>query len=298
MFYYCIPKRFILPIDPVTTGQFLQPLTGSIMFTILFPTDFSAPAAHALQYAVALAEKITAKVVLFHAVPVPLQDPNTFFKPAEIYSKDESQTKLEALKAQVAARVPCDTVLKVGYSVTELTDYMEENFVDIVMLGTRGAGNTPDTLVGSTTDGLIQKTKRPVLVIPAGASFVPPGRIVLAADLKETNRTSLDSLIALARLFKAEVLVVNVTSDAGELPEKKAVEALKLEEYLDEIPASMHVVVDDEVTEAIEDFALANNAQMLAVVARKHVFIGSLFHDSVTRKLTLHTDLPLLTMVE
>ncbi len=268
------------------------------MFTILFPTDFSAPAGQALQYAVSLAEKIAARVVLLHAVPVPLQDPNTFFKPSEIYSRDESQAKLEALRAQVVTRVPCDTVLKVGYSVTELTDFMEENLVDLVVIGTRGAGDTPDTLVGSTTAGLIQKSKRPVLVIPAGASFVLPQRIVLGADLKETARTSLEPLIALARLFRAEILVVNVTSDASELPEEKAVEALKLEDYLEEVPASVHVVVDDEVTEAIEDFALANNAQLLAVVARRRGFFASFFHDSVTRKLTLHTDLPLLALVE
>jgi nucleotide-binding universal stress UspA family protein len=268
------------------------------MFTILFPTDFSAPADQALQYAVALAEKIAAKVVLFHAVPVPLQDPNTFFKPAEIYSRDESQAKLEALRAQVATRIPCDAVLKVGYSVTELTDFMEANFVDMVLIGTRGAGDTPDTLVGSTTAGLIGNSKRPVLVIPAGAAFVPPDRIVLGADLRETNRTSLHPLIALARLFDSEILVVNVTSQAGELPVKKAVEALKLEDYLEEVPTSVHVVVDDQVTEAIEKFAVANNAQMLAVVARKHGFLASLFHDSITRKMTLHTGLPLLALVE
>jgi universal stress protein A len=89
------------------------------MFTILFPTDFSQPAAHALEYAIALAQKVGGKLLLLHAVPVPLQDPNTFFKASEVYSKDEAKAKLDALHGQIAARVPCESILKVGHSVTE-----------------------------------------------------------------------------------------------------------------------------------------------------------------------------------
>jgi nucleotide-binding universal stress UspA family protein len=76
-------------------------------------------AAHALEYAIALAQKVGGKLLLLHAVPVPLQDPNTFFKASEVYSKDEAKAKLDALHGQIAARVPCESILKVGHSVTE-----------------------------------------------------------------------------------------------------------------------------------------------------------------------------------
>ncbi len=268
------------------------------MFTILFPTDFSQPAAYALEYAVALAGKAGARILLFHAVPVPLQDPNTFFKPSEIYSKDESKGKLEALKSQLGARgVPCETVLRVGYSVTEVLDLMEQSVVDLVIIGTRGAGSTPDPLVGSTTAGLIEKSRRPVLVIPAASAFVPLQRIVLAADLKETGPASLEPLTAFARLFRAEILVVNV-SKGGQLSEEKSAVALKLEDFLADVPSSMHVMVHDDAAEGLENFVLEKRAQMLALVARKHGFFASLFHDSITRKMTLHAEAPLLVLVE
>ncbi len=268
------------------------------MFTILFPTDFSQPAAHALEYAVSLAEKIGGKLLLLHAVPVPLQDPNTFFKDSEVYSKDQAKAKLDALQRQIAARVPCESVLKVGYSVTEAVSLMKQSAVDLVIIGTQGAGSTPDPLVGSTTAGLIQKSPRPVLVIPAGAAFVAPQRIVLAADLRETSRTSLEPLVAFAGLFRAEVLVVNVAAQAGELPEEKSVVALRLEDYLGGVPGSVHVVVHDDVAGGIENFVLEQRAQLLALVARKHGFFASLFHDSVTRKMTLHAQVPLLALME
>jgi nucleotide-binding universal stress UspA family protein len=268
------------------------------MFTILFPTDFSQPAAHALEYAVSLAEKIGGKLLLLHTVPVPLQDPNTFFKASEVYSKDEAKAKLDALHGQVAARVPCESVLKVGHSVTEAVDLMKQSAVDLVIIGTRGAGSTPDPLVGSTTAGLVQKSPRPVLVIPAAAAFVAPQRIVLAADLRETSRTALEPLVAFADLFRAEVLVVNVTTQAGQLSEEKSVVALQLEDYLGNVPSSVHVVVHDDVAEGIENFVLEKRAQLLALVARKHGFLASLFHDSVTRKMTLHAQVPLLALTE
>jgi nucleotide-binding universal stress UspA family protein len=268
------------------------------MFTILFPTDFSQPAAHALEYAVSLAEKIGGKLLLLHAVPIPLQDPNTFFKASEVYSKDEAKVKLEGLQRQVAARVPCEAVLKVGYSVTEATDLMKQSTVDLVVIGTRGAGSTPDPLVGSTTAVLIEKSPRPVLVIPAAAAFVAPQRIVLAADLRETNRTTLEPLVAFSRLLRAEVLVVNVATREGRLPEEKSVAALQLEDYLGEVPSSLHVVVHDDVAEGIENFVLEKRAQLLVLVARKHGFFASLFHDSVTRKMALHAQVPLLALTE
>ena len=268
------------------------------MFTILFPTDFSQPAAHALEYAVALAEKIGGKLLLLHVVPVPLQDPNTFFKASEVYSKDEAKAKLDALQRQLATRVPCEAVLKIGHSVTEAVDLMQQSVVDLVVIGTRGAGSTPDPLVGSTTAGLIEKSPRPVLVIPAAAAFVAPQRIVLAADLRETNRTALEPLVAFARLFGSEVLVVNVSTRAGGLPEEKSVVALQLEDYLGDVPSSVHVVVHDDVAEGLENFVLEKRAHLLVLVARKHGFFTSLFHDSVTRKMTLHAQVPLLALVE
>jgi nucleotide-binding universal stress UspA family protein len=268
------------------------------MFTILFPTDFSQPAAHALEYAVSLVEKIGGKLLLLHAVPVPLQDPNTFFKASEVYSKDEAKAKLEGLQRQVAARVPCEATLKIGHSVTEAVDLMKGAAVDLVVIGTRGAGSTPDPLVGSTTAGLIEKSPRPVLVIPAAAAFVAPQRIVLAADLRETHRTTLEPLVAFAQLFRAEVLAVNVTTREGQLPEEKSVAALQLENYLGGVPSSMHVVVHDDVAEGLENFVLEKRAQLLTLVARKHGFFASLFHESITRKMTLHATVPLLALVE
>jgi hypothetical protein len=73
-------------------------------------------------------------------------------------------------------------------------------------------------------------------------------------------------------LFRAEVLVVNVATQAGQLPEEKSVVALQLEDYLGDVPSSVHVVVHDDVAEGIENFVLEKRAQLLALVARKHGF--------------------------
>jgi nucleotide-binding universal stress UspA family protein len=205
---------------------------------------------------------------------------------------------LEALKRQLEARgVPCETVLRVGYSITEVLDLIELSVIDLVIIGTRGAGNTPDPLVGSTTAGLIEKSRRPVLVIPAASAFIPLQRMVLAVDLKETSRTALEPLSAFARLFGAEILVVNISA-GGRLSEEKSVVALRLEDYLEDVASSMHVVVHDDVVEGLKNFVLEKRAQMLAVMARKHGFFASLFHDSITRKMTLHSEVPLLVLVE
>jgi nucleotide-binding universal stress UspA family protein len=174
---------------------------------------------------------------------------------------------------------------------------MKQSAFDLVIIGTRGRAVPPIRWVGSTTAELVQSHRGRAGDSGCGG-LVAPQRIVLAADLRETSCTALEPLVAFAGLFRAEVLVVNVATQAGQLPEEKSVVALQLEDYLGDVPSSVHVVVHDDVAEGIENFVLEKRAQLLALVARKHGFFASLFHDSITRKMTLHAQVPLLTLTE
>ncbi len=268
------------------------------MLTILCPTDFSPTADKALHYATALASKAKARIILLHITPFLVADPDTFFTPDSVYSVDESKSKLQQLTQKVSGQVPCEAVHKVGDATDSIVDFAKNSQADLVVMGTKGAGGTPDALVGSTVAGVLTKTERPVLVIPANADITPIPKIVYAADLQDLKRSAIDPLLAMARLLGSEIMVLNVAPSSKALPEEKAGEALKLEDLMGDVPSSTHVIVHDDIAEGIEKFIQDQGAGMLAIVARKHGFFQSMFHDSITRRMALHTHIPLLALVE
>ena len=52
--------------------------------------------------------------------------------------------------------------------VATILQQADEHDVDLIILGTHGRGVVYQMLVGSTSEGVLRKTSRPVLLVPAG----------------------------------------------------------------------------------------------------------------------------------
>ncbi|MFM1851095.1 MAG: hypothetical protein RIS54_779 [Verrucomicrobiota bacterium] len=55
-----------------------------------------------------------------------------------------------------------------GHRAAQQFDQADEHDVDLIILGTHGRGVVYQMLVGSTSEGVLRKTSRPVLLVPAG----------------------------------------------------------------------------------------------------------------------------------
>jgi nucleotide-binding universal stress UspA family protein len=281
------------------------------MDTLLVTTDFSTASTQATNYAIALAQKLNAKLLLFHAVRLPYMDPETFIQPTEFYSIDQAKEKLRNLCESISGQVACDylvksgtaadeigALLQTGSGVRQLGSLVTDRKIALIIIGTTGAGNRPDELVSSTAARLIKESICPVLVVPENAVFTDIRKIALAADLKYFSQQTLQPLLSLARSTQAEMLIVNVEKTIEELPEEKAVEAFKLENFLEEVPVSIHVEVNDDVLEGLQNFVDFHQVDMIAVIAHKYSFFESFFHQSMSRKIALHTSVPMLVLKE
>lgn len=149
------------------------------MKTILYATDLSKNSSYAFLYAIDMARKHDARIVVLHAFE-PLPKEVRFVEALERIESKESEEMVEkirkrlhrfceATEAQVG--VPCvELVSKIlvprGYPPDEILKTAEKEDCDIIVLGTHGKGFLAHTFLGSVSRSLLNRTRKPVLIVP------------------------------------------------------------------------------------------------------------------------------------
>ncbi len=127
---------------------------------ILFATDFSQHADHALGYALSLAQEYGAELTLLHVLEeIPLS------WDLSAVSADVVQRLEKSLTPDVRAKCDIKSRLRVGRPYQEIVRAALENRVDLAVLGVRGRNALDLALFGSTTHRVIQQAPCPVLAV-------------------------------------------------------------------------------------------------------------------------------------
>jgi len=275
------------------------------MKTIIVPTDFSKNAMNAVEYAVDMALDIHASITLVHICPMPAGY-SEMPVPADIYTRmlDDAEKNMKELKQKVINRtgeaLRIYTEVEMGGVVSALQEYCSKLKPYAVIMSSHGAGGVERVLFGSNTLAAIKNLSWPLIIIPAEAKFHHIQRIGLACDLKKvTDTVPLEEVKALIKEFKAKLLVLHVNSDATHPYGPEVIEQSGLlNEMLDELHPSWHFLDSDEIDTGISEFAEKHKLDMLIVIPKKHSLIGQLFHKSETKKLALHTHIPIMSIHE
>lgn len=151
---------------------------------VLVPTDFSAPSATALAYAMALARRFGAALHVLHTVEEPLaQGWNGFGLPVlpELRSEvlAEAQRQLEAAVPRLERdRQATELVTCVGDPCREILRFAKERAVDLIVMGTHGRGGMAHLLLGSVAEKVVREAPCPVLTVRhPERDFLAVGRI-------------------------------------------------------------------------------------------------------------------------
>ncbi len=152
--------------------------------SILAPTDLSALARHAVVRAALLAAELGARLSLQHVVNVGALDTlrhliDAGCRPACSRScSTRCAARSSALAAEMHRRhgVTPELHLAVGGVLGEIVGHAEAIDADLLVMGARGAGFMRELLIGSTTERVLRKTVRPMLVVKQiAARALPPG---------------------------------------------------------------------------------------------------------------------------
>lgn len=139
--------------------------------TILVPCDFSDYADHAFTWAVAMAERWGAKIVLVHAA----QSFSRLAYPDSLYLLDlpkleaelitDAEKRLQDFVARKATgSVTVETRAALGDPFWEICQAAEREHADLIVMGSHGRTGLAHVLLGSVAERVVRHAPCPVLV--------------------------------------------------------------------------------------------------------------------------------------
>ena len=142
------------------------------MKTILVPVDFSKVSDAVVNEAAALARALDARVLLLTVVqsPAVLGEYASAVDIAEITAAGEKNAarQLDKLADKLKKQlINTERVQLTGPPVMHIIEQAEKNEADYIVMGSHGHTALYDLLVGSTTHGVLMRSKCPVMVVPA-----------------------------------------------------------------------------------------------------------------------------------
>jgi nucleotide-binding universal stress UspA family protein len=275
------------------------------MKTIIVPTDFSPISLNAANYAAEMARSINSDLSLFHIcllpittygdVPYPIENMDSSLSGAEgkIF-----EVKMDLAK-KTGGKVKIDTDVRVAATVTgELANYCKEKKPYAVVMGTQGTSAVERIFFGSNTINAMKHLAWPVIVVPPEAKFTTIKKIGLACDLKNVDETVPFSQIkSLVNQFNAElyILHINAEGDKGFTTEK-TIESRSLQDMLDYLHPVYRFLHYDDIENGLEEFAETNQLDLLITIPKRHNIIDKIFHKSHSKKLVMHTHVPVIAI--
>jgi nucleotide-binding universal stress UspA family protein len=138
---------------------------------ILVPYDFGEPAEAALAYALALVEKLGARVTLLHVYEVPTYGYAEMMAVAVEFAAEIQRRAVESLEkiARQARRpsVELDTKVERGHAWMTIVDAAEQLPADLIVMGTHGRKGMPRLFLGSVAEKVVRSGPCPVLTVHA-----------------------------------------------------------------------------------------------------------------------------------
>jgi nucleotide-binding universal stress UspA family protein len=192
---------------------------------ILVPVDFSDPSKEALKYGMSLAVELNATLIVTHVVQYSV--PAAYAFPIETHQIQRNQ--VGQIEQQLKDLIPvdfrqslnCRFIAKAGVIEDELLGIIEEEPVDLVVMGTHGRRRFERWILGSATEHILRKVHVPILTVShldEGYEIgelrpVPLHKLLYATDIAANSSDTMRLALDLASEFSAELIVLHVMQE-------------------------------------------------------------------------------------
>lgn len=274
---------------------------------LLLPTDFSPHSLQAAQYAAHLAHHLKSEIVLFHCYHIPAVDP---MMPGEIIGeltsniKDEAETEIEKCKNQLKEylqknqlEVSIKSVIRLGFAVEEITEYVNESKPLLTVIGSRNRSGWERFLSGSILKPLIDSLNSTILVIPENIIF-PKHKIKLlyASDFNDADISAIQQLFQI--LFSLKIQLTCLHIDTEKAPNYIQYEMdelqLKIQKIIENHDVAFDIVEGFDAKEGISSYLKNHDVDILCAYSTQKNFLEKLFEGSLTEHLAIESNRPLL----
>ena len=196
------------------------------MKKILLPCDFSKPAINAFRFALDIAKQSKGSIHLLNVIDLPVLHDTVIMPVLNFEQKLLKELKEKAvselnkiIKKYNTEEVSIVTKVQFGTLSTMVTDYIADQAIDLVLMGSHGVSGLREFFIGSNTEKIVRKSTVPVLVMKS--YYKGPIKNIVFPNTLDTEEQE-DLIIkvkVLQNFFKAKLHIVwintplNFTSD-------------------------------------------------------------------------------------
>ncbi|EIJ39893.1 universal stress protein [Leeuwenhoekiella palythoae] len=270
---------------------------------ILVPIDFSQSSKIGVEYATKVAESLNSEIIFVHtysggyqyagygAIAYPV--PDNFSSYQDLY-KEKMLEFLENFPR--LATIKYKSIVTSGRTSDIIFQLATEEKVNLVIMGTEGAGEVEGYLAGTTSEKISMDVPCPVLVVPEDLETFGLKRICLALDSDNLRPDRELSILAnLLMAFNASLFIFHSSKSKDEnINEQEVKDYYKQFFNLENI--SVHLFSDGKTEENITNFLKENIIDVLALLYREHDFIEKLTELGLRRKMIFKSEAPVLIL--
>lgn len=279
------------------------------MKQILIPTDFSENAWNAIQYGLELMKDQKCTFHLIHVNPMTVYsgaESSVLMSGSEISGRMVQET-LVNLKKRIE-KIESDMPNPNHYFVpVSLYDFFAESIkrevdhrkIDLIIMGTKGAGGLKKATIGSNTGDIITRVKCPLIAVPEKSSYSGIREIAFPTDYQiGYDMKVLDDLLEIAKINKASIRIVHISKKGEVLSSEQEQNKEFLKDYLLDIPHTFHCLPGTRLDTVIQQFCESHQIGMIAMVAKNLNFFQQILFRPRVEEISYHTKIPFLVLHE
>jgi nucleotide-binding universal stress UspA family protein len=283
------------------------------MKKILVPTDFSEQAGYAMDLACQMARTANIELVALHVLdhtglfdfstgssayplmgnPAGLDLDQKFL--ASLYSNAEEKCA-KFLKPYEKEGLKISKKIKIGSAFHYITEEIDDNNTDLVIIGSKGSSGFEEVLIGSNTEKVVRHSNCPVLTVKSKMNIQDVDNIVFATNFKAEDSHVAEELKKLQEIFKAKLHLVRVnTPNSFETNRKIMAQA---DDFIKENNISNYTIniYSDKVEEdGIIFFAQDIDADLIALATHGRSGLLHLLSGSIAEDVVNHAKRPVWT---
>jgi len=258
-------------------------------------TDLSDGNEHIYRYALKLAHKLSANLIVLHVAEdmgINHMELSKKMEDLTLHLREESQHEKEG-------GIEISGVIERGVFPFGVKEVIDRFKVNLILMGAADGKNESGFLFGNKVRRIIDNIKYPILFIPEQVAFKDIKQIIYVTDIRYSDYKIIERLVAMVLPLNIEVSLLHVCTEGLPEIDTETVVSLFSDTIASRIKQPIHLYRNSKDCAAETTISQLLNSQsqtILALAHRKHHFFNHLFTDKPAKEATIYKHMPLLLM--
>ncbi|MCB0664983.1 MAG: universal stress protein [Saprospiraceae bacterium] len=268
---------------------------------VIVPVDFSDYSKNSFYQGFKMARNLGAALTIVHVyAPVVVPAEGVLYVDPDLQKDvlvrfNQFVDELEkSLTADDRSSVRIEREFRTGMVTNELQDLIREKPGSMLVLSTSGTGQKIKEILGSVSLWVVKHAECPILLLPPKTHDLRFDRILFASDHFGVYDDAIDAIRYYTSNANAYIDVVHVFEEGSEYMKKNSqLPHESTDKHIHEV-----ILFDDDFPGSIQRYLGTQKTDLLVMERKERGFWKELFHTSMTRKMAVYSEIPMLVLHE